>query len=339
MAGNLLNVVSFNCQGVKSVLPCISDLCSRSHLVFLQETWLLPSEVCLLNDVHPSFNSCSVSSINVSERILVGRPYGGISILYHKNLTPFSQIIQYDDDRLLGISVRLNGAVYLFINVYLTYFCDDNYSDYVMYMGKLASILDGSDAAGVVILGDFNAHPVNGFYAELEELCIGKDLIISDVQKLPGITFTHINQGSLTKSWLDHCVSSSTLHESIIDISVDNNYLGSDHFPLRVSFELGRLPENEVTEPPREEKVNWNFSDPNLRAIFYSILSHRFVCDFNHPAFACSSCDHMEHRCYLEEQWEFFITIVESVGREVFGTLTNKRKGVPGWNSHVRDLC
>ena len=47
-----------------------------------------------------------------------------------------------------------------------------------MYMGNIASIIDNCDAAGVVVLGDFNAHPENEFYAELEQLCIQKDLII-----------------------------------------------------------------------------------------------------------------------------------------------------------------
>ena len=95
---------------------------------------------------------------------------------------------------------------------------------------------------GVVVLGDFNAHPENEFYAELEQLCIQKDLIISDVMKLPDSTFSHVNQGSLSRSWLDHCVSSPYLHRSIVDISIDNNYTGSDHFPLYVSFKLGNLP-------------------------------------------------------------------------------------------------
>ena len=94
-----------------------------------------------------------------------------------------------------------------------------------MYMGKIASIIDNSDSDGVVIMGDFNASPNNGFYSELEQLCNSKDLIISDIVMLPPDTFTHVNNGSLSKTWLDHCVCSQTLHDAITDISVCNNLL------------------------------------------------------------------------------------------------------------------
>ena len=63
-----------------------------------------------------------ISSVNIQDNVLVGRPYGGISILWHKSYAPCSNIIQYDDDRLMGFSITLQGLQYLFLNVYLPYF-------------------------------------------------------------------------------------------------------------------------------------------------------------------------------------------------------------------------
>ena len=68
MVGNL-NVSSFNCQGVKNILPNIVELCNKSHIVFLQETWLSPYELNILNDVHDRSNSFSLSSVNNSDGI------------------------------------------------------------------------------------------------------------------------------------------------------------------------------------------------------------------------------------------------------------------------------
>ena len=87
-----------------------------------------------------------------------------------------------------------------------------------------------------------------------------------------------------------------------------------------------------------ENKINWNFSDPNLRSIFYSILSSRLVFNFNHPAFTCDKCTHVEHLSYLEKQWEYFIFNIQTVGKEVFGIVNPKKNCIPGWNSYVKDF-
>ena len=229
MASNLI-VTSFNCQGAKNILPNIVELCDKSHIVFLQETWLSPYDLNMFSDVHAKFNSFSISSMKTDGNILVGRPYGGISILWDKAISPFSSIVQFDDDRILGISLDFGGLKYLFLNVYLPYCSADNLDDYDMYMGKLASIVENSNAAGIVIMGDFNASPTNNFYGELEQFCNLNNLIISDISLLPYDTFTHINNGSLSRSWIDHCVSSQLMHNSIASIKVDSNYHGSFSF-------------------------------------------------------------------------------------------------------------
>ena len=204
--------------------------------------------------------------------IMVERPYGGISILWNKSISSFCNVQQYDDDRLLGISVSFGGLSYLFLNVYLPYFCSDNINEYDMYMGKIASIIDNSGAAGVVVIGDFNASPNNSFYTELQQLCTLKDLIISDIAKLPRDTFTHVNSGSLSRSWLDHCVTSQSVHDVITNIFVDENFCGSDHFPMHVSFNFGDLLKARVVKSKEEEKIKWNFSETILSTIFYSVL-------------------------------------------------------------------
>ena len=208
---------------------------------FLQETWLCPNELSLLDNVHQHFNSFSLSSVNLQEEVLVGRPYGGISILWNKSLGLNSNVIQYDDKKILGFSLTLQGLTYLFLNVYLPYYCPENETNYDMYLEKVASIIDGADAAGVVVLDDFNAHINSSFYRELIEMCSSKDLIIS-ILLLPCNTFTHVNNGSLSRSWLDHCISSQSMHNAISNILVDMEYSGLDHFPIYVTFNMSTLP-------------------------------------------------------------------------------------------------
>ena len=115
--------VSFNCAGVKNKIQYIHSFCEQADIIFLQETWLMPHEINLLDNIHSDFNNYSISSVDDGS-LLVGRPYGGLSILYKKSLKVCGNIYSFDDKRLLGFEIINNNLKYLFINVYLPYFCE-----------------------------------------------------------------------------------------------------------------------------------------------------------------------------------------------------------------------
>ena len=48
-----------------------------------------------------------------SAGILKGRPYGGLAILWRKNIGKFCKPITYDDDRYMGISITESNKVIL----------------------------------------------------------------------------------------------------------------------------------------------------------------------------------------------------------------------------------
>jgi len=79
-----ISFCSFNCRSVKNCLPEIHRLCNLHDFVLLQEHWLLPSELGVLNSVHPEFFSFGLSAVDITTDILIGRPYGGTAILYRK---------------------------------------------------------------------------------------------------------------------------------------------------------------------------------------------------------------------------------------------------------------
>ena len=160
---NNFKVVSFNCNGVKAKMPVINSLCQHCDIIFLQETWLREDELEFLNNVNRNFESFSLTSMNIHDSILIGRPFGGISILWNRSLSRHCRVIHYEDSRLLGISLTFHDQNFLFLNVYLPYFSNDNLNDYDMYIGKITSIVDNTDADGVAIIGDFNASQSNPF--------------------------------------------------------------------------------------------------------------------------------------------------------------------------------
>ena len=68
------------------------------------------------------------------------------------------------------------------------------------------------------------------------------DLTFSDVDVLPESSFLHINSVTLSRSWLDHVLSSYTVNASTSEILIDYNYCASDHLPLMVTLNFNSLP-------------------------------------------------------------------------------------------------
>ena len=86
-------------------------------MVALQETWLFPWDLAV-----PSTLGIDVSSIDVTNGIKAGGPYGGITFIWHRDFGCNIQVKRYESDRILGLRVTINGSSMLFIHVYLVLF-------------------------------------------------------------------------------------------------------------------------------------------------------------------------------------------------------------------------
>ena len=73
-------------------------------------------------------------------QILLGRPFGGIAILWKKCFNVYCSIKRYDCDRIVGIEFVSGSFAVLFLCVYLPYDCAENFDDY-MYMFYLSQLL------------------------------------------------------------------------------------------------------------------------------------------------------------------------------------------------------
>ena len=299
----------------------------------------MPHETSLMNSIHADFSHYSLSSVDIQSSVLIGRPYGGLTILFKKHLSVIGSVVNFEDKRLLGLKISYQNLNYLIINVYLPYYCEENTAEYTSYMGKLESILEESEVNGVIIIGDFNAKPNSEYFTQLTNLCSEYDLIVSDVSILPQETFSHINNASLKRSWLDHCVMSPSLHNAVTDMFFDNDTCISDHFPLYVTIDFSNLPIGITHSCTQSSNINWNFSDKYKSDLFYLKLSNVFdFNDINDFCFCSKSCHDINHCVQINSRWLNFIRAVKSTGLEIFGTEKREEKLIPGWNTYVKDL-
>ena len=179
----MIRISSYNCKSFKRNVNGIARLCNISDIVFVQEHWLFPSDLPLLNNVHQEFMSFGISSIDPSDGLLLGRPYGGVAVLWRNSLAPFVKPLSFDDDRIIGLECLLNGLKILLLGVYLPYDNKHNFDQYVYYLAKLRSIIEDFESPYVCILGDFNAdiHRQTEFGRELQSFGHEANLKLADI--------------------------------------------------------------------------------------------------------------------------------------------------------------
>lgn len=82
---SLSKIVSYNCKSLKRSIEGVRELCQSADVLALQETWLLPHDLPLLNTVDDSFGCTGTSAVDTSAGLLSGRPYGGVALLWRKS--------------------------------------------------------------------------------------------------------------------------------------------------------------------------------------------------------------------------------------------------------------
>ena len=88
-----LRVCSFNCQNIKSSLEEVKQLCCVNDIVLLQETWLFSHELNYILSISPDHYGKAITSMNSEKGVIKGRPYGGLAILWHKDIADMCKIV------------------------------------------------------------------------------------------------------------------------------------------------------------------------------------------------------------------------------------------------------
>ena len=84
----------------------------------------------ILQNVHKDFNGTGVTPMDTSNNLLSGRPYGGVGVMWRKNLDHMCKVIKFDDPRLIGLEISCDDNIKInIIGVYLPYEKYDNHDE------------------------------------------------------------------------------------------------------------------------------------------------------------------------------------------------------------------
>ena len=114
-----LRCCTYNCRGWNSGYLTLLNIIDSLDLCFVQEHWLIHDHLCKVNEISSEFVSVGVSGVD-PDNFLVGRPYGGCSILYRKSLSAFITPLHSFSNRFCAIKLcDSSGLSVLMICVYM----------------------------------------------------------------------------------------------------------------------------------------------------------------------------------------------------------------------------
>ena len=210
-----LTVATFNLYGLNQGLSMLAELCQTCNIIFVQEHWLLPSDLERLAAVDCKFTSISSSAMEntIGRGVLRGRPFGGVAILVENRFMHCLNILA-KLDRIIAIKV----ANCVFINVYFPVLNCVSYDD---TMTELVVIIDGilSENLGcnIILGGDFNLEFIN----ELSQRQIFNDFVraarlrLCDSRVVGSTQYTYLSGAHNSTSFIDHFFVNVSLLDNV----------------------------------------------------------------------------------------------------------------------------
>ena len=226
-----LSIATLNCEGIRRSTDYIRNYLSINNcdILCLQETWHLDDNIQYFNKIHTDYLFTAISGVNSKDRILPGRPKGGLAILYKKGIGNKVKPIKSLNRRICGIIINFTPSFRcLLLSIYLP--CDthiinnvnDEYSsciDYIEYM------YNNEYCNGFICCGDFDTcfNRVNAQTQCLNDFVSRNNLAVTWDHENSVRDLTYVNTDLSHFSCIDHFIVSKNMFDCII-----NNYVVHD---------------------------------------------------------------------------------------------------------------
>ena len=221
-----------------------------------QEHWLPTNRLSALGELGTQYTAQSGMEDAVSNGIMRGRPFGGVSIAWSPDMDHVIRpLINYRHKRIVCVEATAEPQPLLFVCIYIPFFDSSKRQECIAEttetISMLEEVLSDHPLHKVFIGGDFNTElKGNSPFDALWTNFISKyDLVCCDsfINNNNNNNYTYIHDSLNQKKWNDHFLVSSSIapstdSHSILDVG-DNT---SDHLPI-----MFRLSTRLSTEPPR----------------------------------------------------------------------------------------
>ena len=144
------------------------------------------------------------------------------------------------------------------------------------------------------------------------------NVMFRDTDILSDDTYTHVNNGSQTCSWLDHIAMSDILSESTVDCHTLKDVACSDHCAITVTLNFDQLP---MTHSIEGQKAQQRL-DSILDVAPSGLLRINNGADANR----------------LDDLLTFMSNAILKSGKDIFGMQILSKFNIPWWNERAKKL-
>ena len=342
MDKNSINFISININSIKSKLNVINNMTKNFDIIFIQESMLIAEDVELLGQINKDFKYVAVPAVRSENYI--GRPVGGLCILFHKK---FSQYITVSNLSNFGHSIELmiNNVSYYFINLYLQ--CDNGDNNslvvYKQQINELYSIISNLIIDYLFIVGDFNADPTKGrFWNYLKDFSDELNLQIYDHINLDSNSFSYISPSHNSTSWLDHLIVSNS--EVIKSCKIEFNYTFYDHLPISFSIAIKNQLIHKEKAPNKNNNIfiDWEKLSSTQINNFKNEIKIS-LSNYKNNSLLCkrSFCNDSNHKKCISQATSFFVDSMKMASKHLSSNKNKKTKKNSikqiGWNKYCKN--
>ena len=301
----------------------------------------------MFSSIHNNYLCTCISGINHTTDIIMGRPQGGVAILYKKSLSGIIKHITITNRRLCGINITVNNSSLVILSIYMP--CD-NYSRTIVNqtfsdcIDDIECILSDLQCTSFIGAGDYNTcfNRLNAQTTYLTDFIRRNNLSVSWDHQVSNKDNTYNNFSLNHFSSIDHFIITHTIYDSIISNNVINEVTNpSNHNAILLSFSLN------INLAP---KVNDNRDLFNCNPL-WKRASNNDVQEYTYPFDKCLSeihispdlllctdckCLDYNHKHYIDLLcWSIIMSGLKASSECIPITRSRKRE-VAGWTDHVK---
>ena len=344
MKNTQLKLGTFNCKGHgEDRIQYVKKVMCQCDILLLQEHWYSNAD---LNRLEAQLEDISVIGISGmdDDKILVGRPYGGLAILCNHSLNCTVTPICNDNKRCFACILSLNNTTRILLaNVYMP--CDVEYDresqqKFLDILSTIDLIIETqTDIDHIIVGGDWNTdfrRTNSSHTSALISFCNRTNLLPGISHSCANVDYTYENVATGSESVLDHFLISENMYSNIIEyFSIHEGDNLSDHSPVIMG--LDTLCQQTGTEPRRfESKCSWAIATDADKLKYKNTLEILLrVIKIPHDALGCRDVNCVKHNNAISKYHNDIIHACISASTECIPV--GKRKKLAGWSEHVKD--
>ena len=261
-------MASYNCKNIKTCGNSISEILKKNDIILIQEHWLFHSQTSIISEINSDINFVAkgVDMNDPLPPVSLPRGYGGVAILWNKNINHFVRPLPDGSEKIQCIELECAERGVIVISAYMPSNGSRNHQiEYQECIDEIREIyLKYEHSHDIVIGGDIN-EDLNKYKPNNKRKVYLENFISEFGLQYENIGNTFINSKGCECSEIDYFIYNIpkrriTAEKSILQINTNT----SDHYPIGMTFKWDHTKIDNMKNNNLMGKIKWEKTDKDL---------------------------------------------------------------------------